>query len=76
MVWAKIMALGLDGNWRGDCCACGSPRRSARGHQVLLSPPGESRDATLSLVNEALNDLDLDQLYRPTDNVATRKREA
>ena len=56
---------------------CGWPGRSATdAHQVPDRPPGEGRDATLSLANEALNGLDLDRLYRATDNLATRKREA
>jgi len=77
MVWAKIMALGLDGNWRGELLRLRLAKKMGDdATKFLMDQPGEGRDATLSLVNEALNGLDLDRLYRETDNVATRKREA
>jgi len=44
--------------------------------KFLIAYPSESRDATLSLATQVLNGLDLDRLYRDTDNAATRKREA
>jgi penicillin G amidase len=77
MVWAKIMALGLDGNWRGELLRLRLARKIGEdATKFLMDNPSESRDATLSLVNEALNGLDLERLYRATDNSATRKREA
>lgn len=77
MVWAKIMALGLDGNWRGELLRLRLSRKiGEEATRFLMDSPGEGRDATLSLVNEALNRIDLDRLYRATDNMATRKREA
>src|SRR5471032_1724255 len=77
LVWAKLMALGLDGNWRAELLRLRLARKIGEdGVKFLIEPPGESRDSTLSLVSEALNGIDLDRLYRATDNMATRKREA
>ncbi len=77
LVWAKLMALGLDGNWRAELLRQRLARKiGVDGVKFLIEAPGESRDATLSMVNEALKGTDLDRLYRATDNVATRKREA
>ena len=77
LVWAKIMALGLDGNWRAELLRLRLARKiGPDGVKFLIEPSGDNRDATLSMVNEALRDTDLDRLYRGTDNLATRKREA
>lgn len=77
MVWAKLMALTLDGNWRQELLRLRLDKKIGDdATNFLLAASGESRDATLSLANQALNDLDLDRLYRQTDNIATRKREA
>ena len=77
LVWAKIMALGLDGNWRGELLRLRLMKRMGEDATgFLLDSPSASRDATLSLVNEAMKGLDLDRLYRATDNIATAKREA
>ena len=77
LVWGKLMALTLDGNWRAELLRLRLARKiGVDGVKFLIEPPGDSRDSTLSLVNEALNGLDLDRLYRATDNIATRKREA
>lgn len=77
MVWAKLMALQLDGNWRGELLRLRLAKKIGEdATKFLMDQPSESRDATLSLANEALNGLDLDRLYRETDNSATRKREA
>ena len=77
LVWAKIMALGLDGNWRAELLRLRLARRIGPDSvKFLIEPSGDNGDATLSMVNEALKDTDLDRLYRGTDNVATRKREA
>jgi penicillin amidase len=77
MVWAKIMALGLDGNWRGELLRLRLAKKiGEEATRFLMDKPSEGRDATLSLANEALNGLDLDRLYRETDNRATEKREA
>ena len=77
LVWAKLMALGLDGNWRAELLRLRLARRIGEdGVKFLIGPPGESRDATLSLVSEVLKDTDLDRLYEETDNIATRKRQA
>ncbi|MFO1082694.1 MAG: penicillin acylase family protein [Reyranellaceae bacterium] len=77
LVWAKLMALGLDGNWRAELLRLRLARRIGdEGVKFLIGPPGETRDATLTLANEALNRTDLDRLYEGTDNLATRKREA
>lgn len=77
LVWAKIMALGLDGNWRGELLRSRMIQRLGEdATNFLMEPAGDSRDATLSMVNEALKGIDLDRLYRETDNAATRKRQA
>ncbi len=77
LLWAKIMALGLDGNWRSELLRLRLARAIGdEATKFLIDSPSDSRDATLSMVNEALNGLDLDRLYRATDNSATRKREA
>ncbi|MBN9088659.1 MAG: penicillin acylase family protein [Reyranella sp.] len=77
MVWAKLMALQLDGNWRGELLRLRLAKKIGEdATKFLMDRPSESRDATLALANEALNGLDLDRLYRETDNEATRKREA
>ena len=77
LVWAKLMALGLDGNWRAELLRLRLARKiGIDGVKFLIETPGDNRDATLSMVNEALKGTDLDRLYRATDNIATRKREA
>ncbi|HYD04992.1 MAG TPA: penicillin acylase family protein, partial [Reyranella sp.] len=77
MVWAKIMALGLDGNWRSELLRLRLIKQIGEdATRFLMAHPSESRDATLALSNEAFNGLYLDRLYRETDNVFTRKREA
>jgi penicillin G amidase len=78
LVWAKLMALGLDGNWRAELLRLRLARKLGEsGAKFLIGPPaGEDRDATLSLVSEVLKDIDLDRLYDRTDNIATRKRQA
>jgi penicillin amidase len=77
MVWAKLMALSLDGNWRQELLRLRLNKKVGDDTtNFLLATSGESRDATLTLANQAMNDLDLDQLYRRTDNDGTRKKEA
>ena len=77
IAWQKLMALTLDGNWRAELLRSLELRKIGEdGVKFLMEPSGESRDATLSLVNEALQGLDIERLYRATDNIATRKREA
>jgi penicillin amidase len=77
VVWGKLMALSLDGNWRSELLrlrllkAIGEERM--RQFQAL---PGDSRDSTLSLLGEALLRLPLDRLFATTDNPWTEKREA
>jgi penicillin G amidase len=71
------MALGLDGNWRAELLRLRLARKIGEdGVKFLIEAPGESRDSTLSLANEAMNGTDLDRLYNATDNIGTRKREA
>jgi penicillin amidase len=77
LVWAKLMALGLDGNWRAELLRLRLARKIGEDSvKFLIEPPGDSRDATLSLVSGLLKGKDLDRLYEATDNIATRKREA
>src|SRR5260370_182575 len=71
------MALGLDGNWRAELLRLRLARKIGEdGVKFLIEAPGESRDSTLSLANEAMKGTDLDRLYSATDNIGTRKREA
>jgi len=77
LVWAKLMALGLDGNWRAELLRLRLARKVGTDTvKFLIEPSGDNQDATLSMANEALKRTDLDRLYRETDNIATRKREA
>ena len=77
LVWAKLMALSLDGNWRAELLRLRLLRKVGEDNlKFLMDRPSESGDATLSLAKQVLNGLDLDRLYRDTDNAATRKREA
>ena len=77
IVWTKLMALTLDGNWRSELLRLDLLRKLGEdGLKFFIEAPGESRDSTMTLVNEALNGLDLQKLYRDTDNDYTRKREA
>jgi penicillin amidase len=77
LVWAKLMALSFDGNWRAELLRLELLRKIGEdGLKFFIESPGDSRDSTLSLVNQALNGRDLRKLYRDTDNVATEKREA
>jgi len=77
VVWSKLMALTLDGNWRAELLRLELLRKIGEdGVKFFIEPAGDSRDSTLSLVNQALNGLDLQKLYRDTDNVVTAKREA
>ncbi len=77
LVWAKLMALGLDGNWRAELLRLTLARKIGEdGVKFLIQPPGDSRDSTLSLVSEALKDTDLERLYKATDDIGTRKKQA
>ena len=77
LVWTKLMALTLDGNWRSELLRLELLRKIGEdGVKFFIEAPGDSRDSTMSLVNQALNGLDLRKLYRDTDNIATQKREA
>ena len=77
LVWAKLMALGLDGNWRAELLRLRLARKIGTDTvKFLIEPVGDNQDATLTMANEALKRTDLDRLYRETDNIATRKREA
>ncbi len=77
LVIGKLMALQLDGNWRRELVnarllkALGEDR-----YRQITASPGESGDATLSLVNETLRRMPLDLLHRATESLATAKREA
>lgn len=77
LVWGKLMALGLDGNWRAELLRLRLARKIGDdGVKFLIEPSGDNGDATLSLVRAATRGIDLDRLYRATDNIATQKREA
>jgi penicillin amidase len=77
LIWSKLMALGLDGNWRAELLRLRLSRRIGMDAvKFLIEPLDDNRDATLAMVNQATRGIDLDRLYRETDNIATRKREA
>ena len=77
IVWTKLMALTLDGNWRAELFRLRLLKKvGEEGLKFLLEPKGVDSDATLSIVNDALNGMDLDRLFHATDNVATRKQQA
>ncbi len=77
LVWAKLMALGLDGNWRAELLRLRlSQKIGEEGVKFLIEPDGDSKDATLSMVLAAVKDIDLDRIFRGTDNEVTRKRMA
>lgn len=77
IAWTKLMALTLDGNWRAELMRARLLKKIGEaGLDFLMQPEGAGSDATLAVVNGALNGLDLDGLYRATDSAATRKREA
>src|SRR5258708_12951527 len=71
------MARGVEGNWRAELLRLRLARKiGGDGVKFLIEAPGESRDSTLSLANEAMRGTDRDRLYSATDNIGTRKREA
>jgi len=77
IVWTKLMALTLDGNWRGELFRSRLLKKVGEdGLKLLLQVQGSDSDATLSMVNAALNGMDLDRLFHATDSLATRKQEA
>ena len=77
LVWAKLMALGLDGNWRAELLRLRLAQKIGdSGVKFLIEPSGDNADATLAIVRAATQGIDLDRLYRGTDNTATAKREA
>ncbi len=77
LVWAKLMALGLDGNWRAELLRLRlSQKIGEDGVKFLIEPSGDSKDSTLSMVLAAVKDIDLDRIFKGTDNEVTRKREA
>ncbi|MDI1287697.1 MAG: penicillin acylase family protein [Reyranella sp.] len=77
LVWAKLMALGLDGNWRAELLRLRLAQKIGdAGVKFLIEPSGDNADSTLSIVRAATKGIDLERLYRGTDNIATRKREA
>lgn len=77
LVWAKLMALGLDGNWRAELLRLRLSKKIGEdGVKFLIEPSGDSKDSTLSMVMAAVKDIDLDRIFHGTDNEVTRKREA
>ena len=77
LVWTKLMALSLDGNWRAELFRLRLLKKIGEdGVKFLTRPEGENSDATLSMLNAAFNGLELDRLFRFTENAATAKREA
>ena len=66
LVWAKLMALGLDGNWRAELLRLRLARKiGPDGVKFLIEPSGDNRDATLSMVNEALKEAALAAWEKP-----------
>lgn len=74
LVWGKLMALTLDGNWRGELL---------RARLLKAVGPDKLKDlfpdyptdgpTTLGTVQQALQNVPLDALYRITDSRYTRK---
>ncbi|MEO8558303.1 MAG: penicillin acylase family protein, partial [Rhodospirillales bacterium] len=74
LVWGKLMALTLDGNWRGELLR--ARLLKAIGPEKLndLFPQYPSDGPqTLSVVQQALRDLPLDKIYDVTESRFTRK---
>lgn len=77
LVWAKLMALTLDGNWRGELFRARAAKKLGDAAMQQLFPQlGDDRESTLSILGDALLQLPLDRLFRATDTELTRKREA
>lgn len=77
LVWTKLMALSLDGNWRAELLRLRLLKKIGEdGVKFLTQPEGENSDATLSMLSAAFNGLEIDRLFRFTENAATAKREA
>lgn len=77
IIWTKLMALSLDGNWRAELLRTRLLKKIGEdGVNFLIRPEGDNADATLSMLNAAFRGFDLDRLFRSTTNVATDKREA
>jgi penicillin amidase len=77
LLWVKLMALELDGNWRAELVRARLAKAVGEdGLKFLTQPQGDNSDATLSVISAALKGMDLDRLFAATDNLATRKREA
>ncbi|MCW5745248.1 MAG: penicillin acylase family protein [Alphaproteobacteria bacterium] len=77
LVWSKLMALSLDGNWRAELFRARLAKKLGEARALQLFPQlGDDRDSTLSILGDALLRLPLDRLFDVTDSVLTRKREA
>ncbi len=77
IVWTKLMALTLDGNWRAELFRARLLKKIGEDAlKFLLRPEGDGTEATLSMIKTTLKGMDLDRLFEDTDNLATRKREA
>ncbi len=77
LVWGKLMALSLDGNWRAELLRARLAKKLGEPRMLQMFPQlGDDRESTLSILGDALLKLPLDRLYRATDNDLTRKREA
>jgi penicillin amidase len=77
LVWGKLMALSLDGNWRAELFRARLVKKLGEARALQMFPQlGDERESTLSILGDALLRLPLDELYRATDGEQTRKREA
>ncbi len=74
LVWGKLMALTLDGNWRGELLRARLLKAVGPDKLKDLFPdyPADGPQ-TLSVVQQALRDMPLDKLYDVTDSSYTRK---
>ena len=77
LVWGKLMALTLDGNWRAELFRVRLIKKVGEARAMQMFPQlGDDKESTLSILGDALLKLPLDQLFRATDGDLTRKREA
>ncbi|HKU95282.1 MAG TPA: penicillin acylase family protein [Vineibacter sp.] len=77
LVWGKLMALSLDGNWRAELFRARLMKKLGEARMLQMFPQlGDDRESTLSILGDALLQLPLDRLFGATDNALTRKREA
>ncbi|MBL8674294.1 MAG: penicillin acylase family protein, partial [Rhodospirillales bacterium] len=70
LVWGKLMALSLDGNWRAELLRARVARKVGEERMREMFPAtGTDKDSTLAILGDALLDLRLDRLFGATDGL-------